>query len=464
MGLKGSDITIAKNDGIVAWATIVSLAESPKRAGVLYAGTDDGQLQVTRDGGKTWTNVTAKLPDVPKGVLRVRGRAVALRRRHGLRHHRRPSLRTTTRPTSTSASDFGQTWQSLRTATSKAKSVKTITEDQKNPDVLYLGTETGLFVSIDRGEELDARRRRTCRRCASTRSPSIRATTRWCWRRTAARSGSSITSSRSRSTRRRRHATDAKLFTPPPYAMFRRPARDRNYEFWGDQVFYGENPPAAAVISWFEQEAGGDVKLRITDAAGTRGPRDSGSVLAKSTEAGIQTRRAGICACSRRRAAAGRRPWRGGRARGEAAAAAQGTTAEDRTRRRPWRQAAERRRRRQTESRSAPAAAAAAGSAAAASAAAAATRPARSSSAAPTRWRWSSTARPSTPSRCASPTIPRSCSPSRAQAHVRHGDGDARRCRSARHRRGGRASLADAADQRSSATDRRRHATTCRPT
>src|SRR5207237_1184774 len=41
--------------------------------------------------------------------------------------------------------------------------------------------------------------------------------------------------------------TDAKLFTPPPYAMFRRPARDRNYEFWGDQTFYGENPPTAAV-------------------------------------------------------------------------------------------------------------------------------------------------------------------------------------------------------------------------
>ena len=49
--------------------------------------------------------------------------------------------------------------------------------------------------------------------------------------------------------------TDAKLFTPPPSSMFRRPARDRNYEFWGDQMFFGENPPQAAVISWFDQEA-----------------------------------------------------------------------------------------------------------------------------------------------------------------------------------------------------------------
>ena len=46
-------------------------------------------------------------------------------------------------------------------------------------------------------------------------------------------------------------ATDAKLFTSPPSSMYRRPARDRNYEFWGDHTFYGENPPQAAVISYF---------------------------------------------------------------------------------------------------------------------------------------------------------------------------------------------------------------------
>jgi hypothetical protein len=47
MGVKGSDIRIAKDDGIVAWPTIVALSESPKHAGVIYAGTDDGNLQVT---------------------------------------------------------------------------------------------------------------------------------------------------------------------------------------------------------------------------------------------------------------------------------------------------------------------------------------------------------------------------------------------------------------------------------
>jgi hypothetical protein len=83
--------------------------------------------------------------------------------------------------------------------------------------------------------------------------------------------------------------TDAKLFTLPPYAMFRRPARDRNYEFWGDQTFFGENPPPAAVISWLNRKAVGEVTLRITDAAGKDVRGISGPVLANSNKAGMQS-------------------------------------------------------------------------------------------------------------------------------------------------------------------------------
>src|SRR5436309_14185001 len=68
MGVKGSDITISRNDGIQTWPTIVSFAESPKRAGVMYAGTDDGNLQVSREGGRVWTNVIDKVPGIPKGI------------------------------------------------------------------------------------------------------------------------------------------------------------------------------------------------------------------------------------------------------------------------------------------------------------------------------------------------------------------------------------------------------------
>jgi hypothetical protein len=70
--------------------------------------------------------------------------------------------------------------------------------------------------------------------------------------------------------------------------MFRRPARDRNYEFWGDQTFFGQNPPQAAVITWLLKRQVENVKIRITDATGREVRDVSGQVLANSNKAGIQ--------------------------------------------------------------------------------------------------------------------------------------------------------------------------------
>ena len=127
---------------------------------------------------------------------------------------------------------------------------RTLTEDQKNPDVLYLGTETGLFVTLDRG--------RTWQRITAN-LPTVRIEVITLH---PARQRDGPGHARPRHLGARQPVTDpgirgrtdatadAKLFSPPPTAMFRRPARDRNYEFWGDQTFYGENPPQAAVITW----------------------------------------------------------------------------------------------------------------------------------------------------------------------------------------------------------------------
>ena len=60
--------TLSMHDGVVAWPCITAIAESPVRAGVLYAGTDDGNLQVSRDGGKSWSNVASHMPGLPKGA------------------------------------------------------------------------------------------------------------------------------------------------------------------------------------------------------------------------------------------------------------------------------------------------------------------------------------------------------------------------------------------------------------
>ncbi|MGE3614566.1 MAG: WD40/YVTN/BNR-like repeat-containing protein, partial [Gemmatimonadales bacterium] len=66
MGQKLKDVKIAKNDGVENYATLFTVAESRMSAGLLYTGSDDGQVQVTRDGGRTWTNVTGKVPGAPK--------------------------------------------------------------------------------------------------------------------------------------------------------------------------------------------------------------------------------------------------------------------------------------------------------------------------------------------------------------------------------------------------------------
>ena len=184
--------------------------------------------------------------------------------------------------------DFGQTWQSA-SANLKGEVVKTLTEDLKNPDVLYVGAETGLFVSIDRAKSWVRVKANlpTVRIDEITLHP---------------RDNAMILATHGRAIWILDHlepiqeyaaaqvvATDAKLFTPPPYAMFRRPARDRNYEFWGDQTFYGENPPPAAVISWLNKKQVGDVKLKITDAAGREIREIAAPVLAAGNRAGVQS-------------------------------------------------------------------------------------------------------------------------------------------------------------------------------
>jgi len=83
--------------------------------------------------------------------------------------------------------------------------------------------------------------------------------------------------------------TDAALFSPAPAVMYRRPARDRNYEFWGDQTFFGENPPQAAVITWTLKKDAGTVALKIADSAGREVREISGPVLASYNKAGINS-------------------------------------------------------------------------------------------------------------------------------------------------------------------------------
>jgi hypothetical protein len=286
MGVKNSEIRFSRNDGISLWPAIVSLAESPKRAGLLYAGTDDGHVAVTRDLGKTWTRVTDRLPGLPKGIFV--SELVPSRFDEGTVYatfdgHRQNDFATWIYV----SHDFGQTWRPLN-GNLKDQVARTLLEDHKNPDVLYLGTETGIFVTLDRG-------------VSWVRMKGNMPTVRVDEMVIHPRDNALVVGTHGRAiwvldhlapvqemAAAQKSMTDATLFSPAPTAMYRRPARDRNYEFWGDQTFFGENPPQAAVISWHLKKNAGEVALRITDATGRQVREISGPVLRNSNQAGLQ--------------------------------------------------------------------------------------------------------------------------------------------------------------------------------
>ncbi len=134
--------------------TIYSISESPKDKNLIWVGTDDGNLQLTRDAGKTWTNVVGNVPGLPKNswVSWVQAgnfdaaTAYAAFDRHTFGDMAPYVFRTT---------DYGKTWTPLVSA-QDAKSVRgyahVIKEDLEKPDLLFLGTEFGLWISMDGGK------------------------------------------------------------------------------------------------------------------------------------------------------------------------------------------------------------------------------------------------------------------------------------------------------------------------
>ncbi|MGH9773917.1 MAG: WD40/YVTN/BNR-like repeat-containing protein [Candidatus Acidiferrales bacterium] len=129
--------------------TIYAISESPKNPEVIWAGTDDGNLQITRDGGKNWSNVVKNVPGLPANtwVSYVdashfeEGTAYATFDGHASGDMKTYAYRTR---------DYGKTWQPLVTADVSGYA-HVIREDRVKANLLFLGTEFGLFVSIDSG-------------------------------------------------------------------------------------------------------------------------------------------------------------------------------------------------------------------------------------------------------------------------------------------------------------------------
>jgi len=140
------------NSSAETHCTIYSISESPRDGNTVWVGTDDGNLQLTRDAGKTWTNVVGNVPNLPKASwvawveasVHDPATAYAVFDRHTFGDMNPYAFKT---------SDYGKTWTPIIAPNSGVRGyAHVVKEDTVSPSLLFLGTEFGLWVSLDGGE------------------------------------------------------------------------------------------------------------------------------------------------------------------------------------------------------------------------------------------------------------------------------------------------------------------------
>ncbi|MEO6222773.1 MAG: hypothetical protein ABIP90_05950, partial [Vicinamibacterales bacterium] len=258
-----TDDTLSLDDGVPYWPTISTLAESVRVKGLIYVGADDGRLRVSRDEGKTWTNVDARVPGLPKGAW-FSGIASS---RHAdgtvymvVDNHRSDDFANYVYR----STDFGQTWTSIAGDLPAKRVARTIREDARNPNLLYLGTEFGLFVTMDGGAHWVA---------LGANMPTVPVNDlavhprdqdlvlathgRGVWILDGVNALQELTPAVA--------ASASALFTPKPADMIRYTNLKAHM---GDMVFRGENPASGGAIDYWIGETASDVVLSIHDGTG----------------------------------------------------------------------------------------------------------------------------------------------------------------------------------------------------
>jgi photosystem II stability/assembly factor-like uncharacterized protein len=257
--------TTATGSGAENYGVVYSLAESPKRAGLLWAGTDDGRLWVTENEGGKWTELTANLPEPARGQWVVRIEASA--------HDPNVAYVVTNayrsgddRPTVLRTGDLGKTWQSITGDLPAHAPVEVVREDPENARLLYAGTHFGLFASFDQGGHW----------IRIGDIPAIRVDDLQIHPRTVdlviATHGRSIAVLDD--TRPFRELTP-EVMAKPAHLFSIRPTLGTyllpGFADWnGKGVYRGANPPDGALFTvWLKEFTGDEIKIRITNAAGS---------------------------------------------------------------------------------------------------------------------------------------------------------------------------------------------------
>lgn len=151
MGIMPDTATLSRNDGISTYGNIITISESPVKQGILWVGTDDGNVQLSEDGGDTWTNLIEKIPGVPEYTYVSRIVASNFNEARAyvtLDGHRNDDLKPYVYVTENS----GKKWRSISSNLPHGSTANVIREHHRNPDLLFVGTERGAYFTIDRGK------------------------------------------------------------------------------------------------------------------------------------------------------------------------------------------------------------------------------------------------------------------------------------------------------------------------
>jgi photosystem II stability/assembly factor-like uncharacterized protein len=253
--------TISPEIAATERGTASALAESQLDPDLLYAGTDDGYLWVTRNGGHEWTNITNSIPGVPPRscVASIEpSRYKAGRCYVAIDSHRADS----TEPFAFVTEDYGQTWTSLR-ANLPSGSTRVLREDIQNENLLFVGTEFGAWFSLERGSSWLR---------LNNNLPTVAvhefAQPRTANELVAATHGRSIwilDVTPLRQMTQQVYAAPAHLFKPASAVSWGNPL-GRNQS--GHKRFTGENPPDGAAIHYLVPSGANDVRLKVLDADG----------------------------------------------------------------------------------------------------------------------------------------------------------------------------------------------------
>ena len=281
MGQTAKDFTIAKHDGVQSYGNLVQLVESPRQAGVLYAGADDGTVHMTKDDGKTWTNITAKFPGVPKNAYV--SRITASRHDNNtvyatFDNHRNDDMGVYVY----ASADGGNTFRSIGEGISRGHAVTAFAEDPKNANVVYAGSEFGLFVSLDRGG-------RWQRMKGGLPTVPIHEII------FHPRDNDMIVATHGRSIWILDDATPIQQYAEaqksPMHLFDIRPAMQYNQAndrgFLADKGFWGKNPAYGAAISYYLAQPAASVALRIRDAQGALVRELTGDETKDAGKAGV---------------------------------------------------------------------------------------------------------------------------------------------------------------------------------